>query len=142
MDIAISGHQFRDVGIPLLWGNRAVLADKKGRLSVINLSDHEARLELLADKPAPGVRYEPVAGGFKIWGPDNEPAFIFKNGDRTLTSINERLPEVQLSEREIRAGSISFSSNSVSGHGVGIHVTEDGIGMGGPLPPGLAKLKI
>jgi len=39
-------------------------------------------------------------------------------------------------------GTNTFQNNVVSGFGVGISVTENAIGLGGPIPPGLAALRV
>ena len=132
---------FHDVQIPLLWGSRAVLQDEQGRLSLIDLSGKTAKLEIVGDKPAPGIEFVPVIEGFKILDNGN-PQYIYYPEEKRLRSIGLELPECQIAQWEIRVGTNVFSGNVVAGSGVGIAVTKDGIAMGAPLPPNLAKLVI
>ena len=66
MNLYMGGQKFDNVEIPLLWGKRAVLEDKKGRISIISLEGEEAVIEVLGDKPAPNIQYELIDDGFKI----------------------------------------------------------------------------
>ena len=141
MNIRMGSQIFSDVEIPLLWGVRAILQDKKGRVSVINLQGERAELEILGDKPAPNISYEPTLDGFKILK-DGEALYNYNPSEKILRSISLGLPECEIREFEIRIGGGTFSGNIVSGYGVGIVVTKEGIGMGAPLPKGLAKLVI
>ncbi len=60
------GEQFENVEIPLLWGTRAVIQDHEGLISVVDLEGDTARLEIVGDKPAPGVEFVPTLEGFQI----------------------------------------------------------------------------
>ena len=141
MNLKMGSQIFQDVQIPMLWGSRAVLQDKQGRLSLVDLSGKTAKLEIVGDKPAPGIEFVPVIEGFKIFDNGN-PLYIYYPKEKRLSSINLELPECQIGQWEIRVGTNVFSSNVVAGFGVGIAVTKDGIAMGAPLPPNLAKLVI
>lgn len=132
---------FQDVQIPMLWGSRAVLQDKQGRLSLVDLSGKTAKLEIVGDKPAPRIEFVPVIEGFKILDNGN-PLYIYYPEEKRLSSIDLELPECQIAQWEIRVGKSVFSSNVFAGFGVGIAVRKDGIAIGGPLPPNLAKLVI
>ncbi len=66
MNLQMGSQRFVDVEIPLLWGTRAVVQDRDNHLSVINLDGPKARLEILADKPAPKARFTPTFDGFTI----------------------------------------------------------------------------
>ena len=141
MNLKMGSQVFHDVQVPLLWGSRAVLQDNQGRLSLIDLGGDKAKLEIVGDKPAPGIEFTPVSNGFKIFNKGNA-IYIYYPEEKRLISIDLELPECQLSEWEIRVGSNVFSGNVIAGFGVGIAVTKDGISMGAPLPPNLAKLVI
>lgn len=141
MNLRMGSQLFVDVGIPLLWGRRAVVQDQEGALSVIDLSGPEARLEVLSDEPAPGIEFLPGAAGFAI-RVDNQDLYTYSADTKTLTPGSLSLPEVQVLPTETRVGSNIFSGNVVSGFGVGIAVSEHGIAMGAPLPEGLAELKV
>lgn len=141
MNLNMGSQVFRNVEIPLLWGKRAVLQDEKGRISVISLEGSEAEIEILGDKPAPGIKYELVKGGFKIYS-DGTELYVFYPDRRIISGLSVKLPECEIGTTETRIGTNVFSGNMVSGYGVGIVVDERGIGMGAPLPPGLAKLTV
>lgn len=59
-----------------------------------------------------------------------------------MTGLSLKLPECEIQRTGIRVGCNMFSGNMVMGFGVGIVVDERGIGMGAPLPEGLAKLVV
>jgi len=141
MNIQMGNHVFHDVDIPILWGVRAVLQDKKGRISVINLEGEKAELEILGDKPAPNIEFEPSLDGFRIIK-NGESLYNYNPDEKVLTGILLKLPECEIKDWRIRVGTNIFSGNVISGSGVGIIVTEKGIGMGAPLPKGLAKLLV
>jgi len=141
MNIRMGGQTFNDVQIPLLWGSRAIIQDKQGYLSVINLSGDTAKLEIVGDKPAPDVEFKPIIEGFEILDSGNS-IYSYNPKEKLLSSINLELPDCQISQWEIRVGTNVFSGNVVTGFGVGIAVMKDGISMGAPLPPNLAKLVI
>lgn len=141
MNIRMGGQTFNDVQIPLLWGSRAIIQDKQGYLSVIDLSGDTAKLEIVGDKPAPEVEFKPIIEGFEILDSGNS-IYSYNPEEKLLCSINLELPDCQISQWEIRVGTNVFSGNVVAGFGVGIAVTKDGISMGAPLPSNLAKLVI
>ena len=141
MNLNMGSETFVDVEIPLLWGKRAIVQDKQDRISVIDLSGSGTKLEIVGDKPAPGVEYKLNIEGFSILEGDKE-LYSYDPEKKTLTGIALNLPDCQISPLEIRVGTNTFSDNMVVGLGVGIVVTEDGIGMGAPLPPNLAKFVV
>lgn len=141
MNLNMGGQAFDNVEIPLLWGKRAVLEDKKGRMSIISLEGNEAVIEVLGDKPAPNIQYELIEDGFKIIV-DRQELYSFNPNSRIITALSLNLPECEIQKSGIRVGTNSFSGNTVVGFGVGIVVDERGIGMGAPLPEGLAKLVV
>lgn len=143
MRIRMGSQVFADVAIPILWGTRAVLQDKKGRLSIIDLSRTEAKLEVLGNKPATGIEFRPISGGgFEILEVGS-PLYSFDPATKTITGITLPLPECQISDNETRIGTNRISNSTIIGFGVGIHVMPDGgMAIGAPLPPGLAKLRV
>ena len=141
MNLKMGSQTFLNVLIPLLWGSRAVLQDKHGRISVIDLSGDSAKLEIVSDKPAPGIEFVPKLDGFEILS-DRRPLYLYKPEEKVLTDIETGLPECQIRPQEIRVGSNRLSNNTISSVGVGIHVTRDGIAIGAPLPPSLANLVV
>ena len=142
MKLQLGGSTFDNVKIPVLWGKRAVLQDSVGRLSVIDLSGARARLEILGDVVARGVRFSPTVDGFKVLASNGEPLYTFSPTEKRLTSETLGLPELQIHPSQIRIGTNTFQSNMVSGFPVGIVVDEAGIGIGAPMPEGLAALVV
>ena len=141
MKLVMGSQAFINVEIPLLWGTRAVVQDRNGRLSIIDLSADKAKLEILGDKPAPGIEFVPTTDGFKILS-NGKPIYGYNPNEKTLTSIALGLPDCQVSPSQIRVGTNVFSSNMIVGSAVGIAVTADSIAVGAPLPPKLARLVI
>jgi hypothetical protein len=141
MNLRMGSQLFFDVTIPLLWGTRAVLQDRKGRLSVIDLSEPKARVEVLGDEPAPGIEYKLTADGFTVLG-DAQSLYNYKATEKLLQAVSLRLPDCQITPAGTRIGRSYFSGNVISGYGVGIAVTDTGLSVGAPLPPGLARLVV
>ena len=141
MNLKMGSQIFSEVQIPLLWGNRAVIQDKKNRLSIIDLSGRKARIEILADFPARGVTFEPTFSGFRIL--ENGVAlYLYDPAQKRLESISLGLPICEVTPSGIRIGTNQFSNNYVQGYGVGIAVTPQGTSIGAPLPLGLAQLTV
>ncbi|MDD1748640.1 MAG: hypothetical protein LUO89_02080 [Methanothrix sp.] len=141
MNIQMGGQVFTNVQIPLLWGSRAVVQDAQGRLSIIDLSGSRARLEIVGDKPAPGIEFRPQLEGYEILDHKN-PLYNYNPSEKLLKSISLGLPDCQVGPNAIRVGTNMFSGNIVSGYGVGIVVTDKGIGMGAPIPKALAEFLV
>lgn len=141
MNLNMGSQKFENVEIPLLWGKRAILEDKKGRISIISLEGAKAVIEVLGDKPAPNIQYELIDDGFKIII-DGQELYSYDPGRRIITGLSLKLPECEIQSTGIRVGTNMFSGNIIMGFGVGIVVDERGIGMGAPLPEGLAKLVV
>jgi hypothetical protein len=139
MNIYMGGQLFAHVQIPLLWGSRAVIQDMQGRLSIIDLSGNKAKLEIVGDKPAPGVAFRPIVEGYEILD-EKSPLYTYFPSEKLLRSKSLGLPDCQIEPDAIRVGTNMFSGNIVEGIGVGIVVTESGIGMGAPIPKALAEL--
>lgn len=142
MRLKLGGSTFDNVKIPVLWGKRAVLQDSSGRLSVVDLSGSVAKIEILGDKVAVGVRFSPTTDGFRVLTHDRKALYTFSPLARRLTSESLGLPELQIKASQIRIGTNTFGSSVVSGFGVGIVVDEQGISIGAPLPEGLAALVV
>ena len=141
MNLQMGTQTFANVQVPLLWGERAIIQDKHDRLSVIDLSGEKARLEVLADEPAPGVRFRPSVDGIVIFKGDVE-LYTFNSKEKTISSIALGLPEIQISSVGTRVGSNWLSGNVIYGAGVGVAVGKDSVSLGAPLPPKLAQLKL
>lgn len=142
MRISIGSQKFEDVKIPLLWGTRAILQDRKGRLSVIDLSGERARLEILGDEPAPRVKYSPRRDGFVILQSRGVELYLYERSKHRLSSSVLNLPDCEVTRDSIKIGGSLFSGNVVAGFGVGLAVSEEGVVMGAPMPPNLAELVI
>ena len=65
MNIRMGSQIYRDVQIPP-YGANAIIVDEHGRLSIVDLSGERARVEVLADEPAPGVGFRPELDGIVI----------------------------------------------------------------------------
>ena len=141
MNIQMGSQIFENVTVPILWGSRAVIQDSEQALSLIDLAGKTARLEILADSPAPGVEFTPELDGFTIRSEDVE-LYRLKLSERKLVALAWNLPDVQLSPSGMWIGSNFIGDSTLSGFGVGISVQEDGITIGGPLPPNLAALAV
>lgn len=141
MNFRIGSQSFVNVQIPLLWGQRAIIQDRKNRLSVIDLSEPRAKLEILGDEPAPGVTYEPSFSGFKILK-NGLALYQYDPTEKRLESLSLGLPDCEVTSSAIRIGNNQFSGNSIVGFGVGLAVTPEGISVGAPLPSGLARLAV
>lgn len=141
MNFRIASQSFVNVQVPLLWGKRAIIQDKKNRLSVIDLGEPKAKLEILGDQPAPGVTFEPSFSGFKILK-NGLALYLYDPTEKRLESLSLGLPDCQVTPSAIRIGSNQFSGNSFVGFGVGLAVSPEGISFGAPLPPGLAQLAV
>jgi hypothetical protein len=133
---------FENVRVPLLWGTRAVVQDKKGRLSIINLMGNTASVEVLSDAPAPGVKFQPRTNGFVLIDASGE-LYSYDPANKVLESVSLNLPTCRISPTEIAVGGNRISNSFISGSAVGIHVREGGgMGIGAQFPPGLAKLVV
>jgi hypothetical protein len=142
MNLRMGSQVFRDVKIPLLWGDRAIVQDGRNRLSVVDLSGKSAHVEVLADEPAPGVAFRPQVDGVVILQNGVE-LYSYNPREKTLSSLSLGLPEVQIDATGTRIGTNWFSGYVVTGHGVGIEVKNEGsISLGAPLPANLAKLTL
>ena len=141
MNLQMGSHFFADVEIPILWGSRAIVQDRKERISVIDLAGQSPRLEILGDEPAPGVEFAPIVDGSIIMV-EGVRLYSYHTDQRRLESISLDLPDCTISESGIVIGTNRFSGNLVSGYAIGIAVSERGIAMGAPMPAGLAQLVI
>src|SRR5258706_8110389 len=142
MNIRMGATFFADVDIPILWGSRALLRDREGHVSVINLDTDTSVLEVIDDKPAHDMNVSRTADDFTILNPDGADLYTYNPTTKTLTSTTLRLPPVTIGRQQLRVGSNVFAGNIVAGLGVGIVVSEHGIALGASLPPTLAALPV
>lgn len=142
MNLRMGSQTFIDVQIPVLWGTRAVIQDRKGSLSIIDLGGTKARLEILADKPAPHARFVPTFDGFSLLSTDKKEIYTYSPREKKLTSKSLELPSCRVRKDSIEVGSNVFSGGLVVGARIGIRVSKDSIAMGAGLPPNLAELVI
>jgi hypothetical protein len=141
MNIRMGSQVYRDVQIPLLWGERAIIVDEHGRLSVIDLSGEKAQVEVLADEPAPGIGFRPLLDGIVVLK-DRTELYSYNPSEKTISSLSLGLPDIQISIGGTRVGTNWFSGNVFVGSGVGLSVSKDGISLAAPLPSKLARLAI
>jgi hypothetical protein len=129
-----------DGGVPLLWGSRAVIQDKNGKLTIVDLATTPPKLEILGDRPAAGIVYTPTVGdGFTVLNGDRA-LYTYSPAEKTLTGEAIPLPQCQILEDSVRIGQGRFSGNVAVGCEVGLLVTEQGVGFGASMPPELARL--
>ena len=137
----MGSQKFKNVEVPLLWGKRAIIQSKEGKISIISLEGRDAIVEILENEPAPDIDYEKTSNGFKLIIQGRE-LYSFDPNNKAVVGIDLNLPKCQIQDSCIKVGSSVFSGNSFTGFGVGILVDNNGISMGGPLPEGLAKLSL
>ena len=128
MDFQLGSLTFRNVQVPILWGTRAILAHPTGVLSIINIGGETAKPEVIGDSPSNEVEYS-----------EKEDGFVIYDNDRDMRG---ELPECELKSDHVRIGTNKISNSMVSGFQVGIGVSSNGFFIGGPLPKGLAELKL
>jgi hypothetical protein len=139
MDLWIGSQSLRDVDVTLLWGSRAIVQDRQGKLSVVDLSLRPARLEILRDRPAPGINFVPTIGGFRILSyPDG--SYDYNPKDKILTSGAGDLPNCQIDGQFIRVGTSVLQRGEAFGVGIGPRVTADQIAFQLGLPQEIAEL--
>jgi len=139
MNLNMENQIFEDVRIPLLWGKRAILEDKIGRISIILLDGNKAILEILGNEPTSNIQYETIEDGFKVIH-NGQDLYSFNTKKRVITAHSERLPECEIRGGGIRIGSNVLSRSKATEFGVGVEVYEQRIVMGNSLPRGLARL--
>jgi hypothetical protein len=138
----MGSHVFLSVEVPVLWGTRAVLQDPQGRLTVIDLGGERAKLEVLEDEPAQGILFAPRVDGFVLLAPDGTELYKVNPTAKSISAISLELPPVTIARDAIRIGTNTFQSSMITGAGVGFIITENSIAVAGPLPSGLAALRV
>lgn len=141
MNVSFGSQVFSQIQVPLLWGSRAIISHPGGEYSVIDLSGDVARPEIVKNVPAPQVEYSEREDGIVIFKESSE-AFFFSPARSLFRDLSNSLPECEIRRDSIRIGTNTIGSSRVSGFQVGIGVSEGGMFIGGPLPPGLAALKV
>jgi len=141
MDFRIGSVNFDNVKIPLLWGKKAILSHSSGALSVIDLSGQVAEPQIVADEPWDEIEYAEKEDGFIVYENDMQ-SYFYSPARKIFRDLTGRLPECELGKDFTRIGTNKISGGMVSGFGVGIGVSESGFFMGGPVPEGLASLKL
>ena len=141
MDFRLGNQTFRGVQIPLLWGTRAILSHSSGSLSIIDLGGETAIPEVISNEPWHQIEYSEKEDGFVIYRNDVQ-AYFYSPDRKLFKDLSGSLPECEITDEFTRIGTNKISGGMVSGFGVGVGVTENGFFMGGPIPPGLAELKL
>lgn len=141
MDFRIGAVSFSGVKIPLLWGKKAVFSHSDGTLSVVDLSGEKAILQVVGDEPWNGIEYTEKEDGFVIYENDVQ-AYFYSPARKIFRDMTGGLPECELGKDFARIGTNKINGGMVSGFGVGIGVSENGFFIGGPIPEGLASLKV
>ncbi len=141
MDFRIGSVGFSGVKIPLLGGKKAILSHSNGSLSVIDLSGETAKPQIISDEPWNEIEYTEKEDGFVIYENDIQ-SYFYSPARKIFRDLTGKLPECELGNDFTRIGTNKISGGMVSGFGVGIGVSESGFFMGGPIPEGLASLKL
>ena len=141
MRLQFGSQLFVDVSIPLLWGTRAVVGHPNGTMSILDLGGKDALPEIIKDRPAPGTEFAEQEDGFLIFK-NNQAAYFYSPRRHILRDTVGALPECEITNDRIRVGGSTLQNCAVGGFGVGVGVTENGFFIGGPIPPGLAPLKV
>ena len=141
MNVSFGSQVFNQVQVPLLWGSRAIVSHPTGEYSVIDLSGDSARPEIIKNVPASQIEYAEREDGLVIFKESSE-AFFFSPARALFRDISTSLPECEIRKDSIRIGSNTIGASMISGFEVGIGVSENGMFIGGPLPQGLAALKV
>ncbi|RLT89645.1 MULTISPECIES: hypothetical protein [unclassified Ketobacter] len=141
MDFRIGSVSFSSVKIPLLWGKKAILSHSDGTFSVVDLSGDKAVPQIVGDEPWNEIEYSEKEDGFVIYENDVQ-AYFYSPPRKIFRDLTGKLPECELGKDFTRIGTNKISGGMVSGFGVGIGVSENGFFMGGPVPEGLASLKL
>lgn len=141
MNVSFGSQIFSQVQVPLLWGSRAIISHPTGEYSVIDLSGDVARPEIIKNIPAPQIEYVEREDGIVIFKESDE-AFFFSPARSLFRDISTTLPECEIRKDSIRIGNNTIGSSMITGFQVGIGVSENGMFIGGPLPSGLAALRV
>lgn len=141
MDFRFGTQTFSGVKIPLLWGERAILSHSFGALSVIDLGGESAFPEIVSDKPWNQIEYSEKEDGYVIYRNDVQ-SYFYSPARKLFKDLSGSLPDCEITNEYTRIGTNKIGGGMVSGYGVGIGVSENGFFIGGPIPPGLAELKL
>lgn len=141
MDFRLGSQSYIGVKIPLLWGSRAVFSHPSGELSVIDIGGESAFPEIVSDVPWNQVEYAEKEDGFVIYRGDKQ-AYFYSPPRKLFRDMAGSLPECEILDEYTRVGTNKIGGGMIAGYGVGIGVSENGFFMGGPVPPGLAKLQL
>jgi hypothetical protein len=141
MDFQFGSQTFRNVQVPILWGTRAILSHPTGVLSIINIGGETAKLEVIGDSPSNDVEYSEKEDGFVIYDNDQQ-VYFYSPARKLIRDMKGELPECELKSDHVRIGTNKIGNSMVSGFQVGIGVSSKGFFVGGPLPKGLAELKL
>lgn len=141
MDFRFGTQTFSGVKIPLLWGERAILSHSSGALSVIDLGGESAFPEIISDKPWNQIEYSEKEDGYVIYRNDVQ-SYFYSPARKLFKDLSGSLPDCEITNEYTRIGTNKIGGGMVSGYGVGIGVSENGFFIGGPIPPGLAELKL
>lgn len=141
MNFRLGSQSYTNVKIPLLWGSRAILSHSSGALSIIDLSGDVAFIEIVSDKPWSQIEYSEKEDGYVIYR-NGVQAYFYSPVRKLFKDLSGSLPECEISSEYTRIGTNRVGGGMVSGFGVGMGVSESGFFIGGPIPPGLADLKV
>lgn len=141
MDFRLGNQTLIGVQIPLLWGTRAILSHSSGSFSIIDLGGETAVPEVISNEPWHQIEYSEKEDGFVIYKNDVQ-AYFYSPSRKLFKDLSGSLPECEITDKFTRIGTNKIGGGTVSGFGVGVGVSENGFFIGGPIPPGLAELKL
>ena len=125
--------------VPVLWGQRALVMHPDGKLSIVRFGERRARAEIIKGKPAEGIQF--IQSGdalvIKHHGKDLY-RFTETSSGFQVDPIELSLPAVYVDDSKLVVGGMVLSNNMIASE-VAVTVSEEGIGIGGRLPPELRK---
>jgi hypothetical protein len=141
MNERLGSQSFSNVTIPFLWGERAILEDADGALSIIRFGAAGLFAEVVRSKPAPGVDFVPIDEGFIVGSAAKQLYRFEQDGPATkITAISLDLPAVEVAPSYLKIGGAVLSGNHVSGFEVGILVQSGGsLTIGARLPDNIRQ---
>ena len=139
MDLNINSHSFQNIRIPLIWRERAIVQEPNKIMSVINIGDFLPNLEILRNRPAPGINFLLTWSGFQVMRFPRD-LYEFNVRERTFTTQTLGLPDVQIDDFYIRVGTLVYPNLDGFEAAGRLQVTPDDVKVGVPMPFALFRL--
>ncbi len=139
MDLIINSHSFQNIRIPVIWGERAIVQEPNTILSVIDIGDVMPALEILRNRPAPGISFLPTRSGFQVMRSPGD-LYQFNVEERTFSTQTLGLADVQIDDFYIRVGTQVYPNLDGFEAAGRLQVTPDDVKVGVPMPFALFRL--